>query len=167
MCNVEITIRGDCRRAGEVGRALSGTSLHADIHKLDDNKDVAETERPDIAVPDSDDEAASKLDTTNAMTETYSSYSSPFQQACPYTFSDFESETQSTLDEAQVDLDETLPLFSSPEPDEDKTDLDETPLLERPSRPQLSSGKLRFNKVKSDRVKPSIGLDKTRHLQLT
>ncbi len=37
-----------------------------------------------------------------------SQYSSPFQQACPYTISDFDSDSHHTFDEAEHDSDRTM-----------------------------------------------------------
>ena len=100
MCGVLILIRGDHRRAGEVGHALcsahlSGLQLVTHNTVTDDKVDVDIDTKHNI---DSDSSNSNNSDSDNSehSNATFIS-SSLLQQACPFSMSDFDTDSDDTV----------------------------------------------------------------------
>ena len=147
MCGVLILNRGDHRRAGEVGHALcsahlSGLQLVTHNTVNDDNVHI-DTKHIDTNNIDSDSSNSNNSDSDNSEHSNATFIpSSLLQQACPFSMSDFDTDSDDTvlldlpsdiehLDSNILASSSTPPLFSSPSQQTDYTikteDLDETP----------------------------------------
>lgn len=136
VCSIQVFVCGSQNRVGEVINALRGTNLTYTHIKIpdktsDDKPNKTPDEMPDKTPDKTPDETPEKTTPDNDITPS----SSPFQQACPFTISDFEDDDQHSIDRNETqdsnktqDSNNTYPLFSTPDnSDADKTDLDATP----------------------------------------
>ena len=134
VCNVKLNVTGDCSRVGEVSYALR--ELPGLCIKLQDN-DINVTVNCTADIHNTTDTDTTETDDQHTSDDV----NSPIQQACPYTFSDFDNDTQSTTHNE----------------DTPQSDLDKTPLLDR-SQLQLDCDTVRTNKK---RRKLSVDPDET------
>ncbi len=118
VCSIRVTICGYQSRVGEVISALCCTNLTYSCATLPDNHTDVNSSTKDIEenielVDTYCNEDHSHTDINSEHTNSdnnNSQYSSPFQQACPYTISDFDSDSHHTRDlQYTVDGTETQP----------------------------------------------------------
>ncbi len=91
VCTVQIIVRGDHQRVGDVSHALSGAVTGLQLIPQTYNTDTTEQQNRDNNTDEEQDN-----DTDNGEEQDTADVPSPQQQACPFTISDFDSSTDNT-----------------------------------------------------------------------
>ncbi len=130
VCSIRVVICGCPSRAGDIINALCGTNFTHNIYIREQLSDKVPDTKTDatVATPNDKNECIHNSDNNENDEEICDSspYSSPFQQACPYTISDIDSDSQDTNKTNHSNI--TIPIFNTPDnSDAEKTDMDKTP----------------------------------------